>query len=447
MAFPSTAVIEVRPTGSDLNGGGFNSARGGTDYSQQDAAQATGTVTSSTTTVTATTGIFTSAMVGNYITDGTTWREITAYTSSTVVTVDAAPSWTSASINVGGALASLGRAGALMVTGNTIYVKNGSYTMSSGTANTNNGIFSVSVGSDSALSAVVGYSTSRTINNTTTSPPVFTASGISSVTMIRHTGTFCAFRFRNIVVNGASLSNVQGFGGTSGSSTTFECCTAQNCSTGFGGSTSCVKCFASSCGVGFSGGFSFHGCVANGGTGHGFTVATSAVMSDCIASNKSGASSDGFNLSLSAGGAITNCTAYGNGRHGFNINNYPRGICLLNCISDSNGGWGITINSNAAHPALYNCATRNNTSGGIQQAVTGQEVGSITLSANPFTNAGAGDFSLNNTAGGGAACRAAGYLGAFLSGTTTSYGDVGAAQSQGGGSSVAFPTCGLGGMD
>ena len=80
-----------------------SSGKWAVDYSQQSSNWATGTVTSSSTTVTATTSIFTESMVGNLITDGTTYKEITAYTSGTVVTVDSAPSWTSATIYVGGA--------------------------------------------------------------------------------------------------------------------------------------------------------------------------------------------------------------------------------------------------------------------------------------------------------------------------------------------------------
>jgi hypothetical protein len=66
--------------------------------------QATGTVTSSGTTVTVTTGIFTAAMVGQPITDGTQQVTITGFTSATVVTVNAAPNptWLNTPVNVCG---------------------------------------------------------------------------------------------------------------------------------------------------------------------------------------------------------------------------------------------------------------------------------------------------------------------------------------------------------
>ena len=56
--------------------------------------------------------------------------------------------------------------------------------------------------------------------------------------------------------------------------------------------------------------------------------------------------------------------------------------------------------------------------------------GEITLTGDPFTNATGADFSLNNNVGAGAACRSAGYLGAYPGGVMTSYPDVGAIQHQ-----------------
>jgi hypothetical protein len=63
--------------------------------------------------------------------------------------------------------------------------------------------------------------------------------------------------------------------------------------------------------------------------------------------------------------------------------------------------------------------------------------GDISLSANPYTNAGGGVFTLNSTAGGGAALKAAGFPGVTPAGT--GYLDIGALQSQGAsGSSTPF---------
>ena len=54
MALPSTTVWEVQTGGNDLNGGGFNSASGGVDWSTVAGQQATLTTASTVNIVTAT---------------------------------------------------------------------------------------------------------------------------------------------------------------------------------------------------------------------------------------------------------------------------------------------------------------------------------------------------------------------------------------------------------
>lgn len=117
------------------------------------------------------------------------------------------------------------------------------------------------------------------------------------------------------------------------------------------------------------------------------------------------------------------------------------GLALANNIIDSNGGWGVNLqNSTGVITAVNrNNAYRNNTSGARSNLSAG--TGDVTLTADPFTNKAGGDYSLNSVAGGGAACRAAGFPGAFPGGTTTGYLDVGAVQHQdagGGGSTGGF---------
>src|SRR4030067_952391 len=101
---PSTGVIEIRSTATanNVNGGGFNAARGGTNYAQQEAAQLTNTdlttAGAGATTVTSAGGGFTSAMVGNYIhiTAGTYFQaslyEIVTFTDANNVILDRTPS-------------------------------------------------------------------------------------------------------------------------------------------------------------------------------------------------------------------------------------------------------------------------------------------------------------------------------------------------------------------
>lgn len=108
MAWTAPSVFELRPDGSTLNGMGFDAAFGGTDYSQQTAAQisvADG-VTNGTTTVTSATANFTAALVGNGINIASdSLYQITAVTNSTTITVDrvTANGGAGRSMKVGGA--------------------------------------------------------------------------------------------------------------------------------------------------------------------------------------------------------------------------------------------------------------------------------------------------------------------------------------------------------
>lgn len=117
-ALPATGVIEIRASAAanNVNGGGYNSARGGTDYSLQDTAQiATNNTDGSavgTTTFTNVLATFTSVMVGNYLhitatgTGLTTgWYEIVTFTDAHNVVLDRTPgTGTGATYYVGGAM-------------------------------------------------------------------------------------------------------------------------------------------------------------------------------------------------------------------------------------------------------------------------------------------------------------------------------------------------------
>lgn len=103
MAVGNTAIWRVRPSGNNLNGGGYDPSLSGaaTDYSQQNAAQASGSnatcTTGTSTFVDATANAFTSAMVGNaiQIASGTNFIAglyfVTAFTSASTVTLDRTP--------------------------------------------------------------------------------------------------------------------------------------------------------------------------------------------------------------------------------------------------------------------------------------------------------------------------------------------------------------------
>jgi hypothetical protein len=109
VAVNASAVWRVRPSGSNTNGGGFDSAisGAGTDYSQQNAAQASGsngTAAATTTFSDTTANAFTSQMVGNaiWIASGAGFTAgayfVTAYVNAGQVTLDRSPGTGSAAI-------------------------------------------------------------------------------------------------------------------------------------------------------------------------------------------------------------------------------------------------------------------------------------------------------------------------------------------------------------
>jgi hypothetical protein len=189
-------------------------------------------------------------------------------------------------------------------------------------------------------------------------------------------------------------------------------------------------------------------CESHGNSVLGFYINASTCI-NCLSYANTGATTDGFTPNTSGTGSICiNCVSYGNGRAGFNLSGTASpGNILINSVAEGNG---ITTSSggfyaDAASPGvtLINCAGHNNTGGDYNAAYITSVVGFQAVTAGSvFTNAAAGDFSLNSIAGRGALLRAAGYPGLYPAGTTTGYADIGAAQHAdpaAGGGTKAFP--------
>jgi hypothetical protein len=185
MAILNSAVWEFRETGSNNNGGGFDTgiAGYGTDYTQQDTAQLELTdlaCTTGTSTLTSTTGGFTSAMIGNciYIRSGTNftvgWYFIIGYTNTNTVTLDRTPvggtNGSSGSGNVGGARAvPTDTFFESLAGGNVVYFKKGTYTFTE----------SVILTSTSPHSTVIGYNSTRNDTPIGDNRPLFTMGAFS----------------------------------------------------------------------------------------------------------------------------------------------------------------------------------------------------------------------------------------------------------------------------
>jgi hypothetical protein len=153
----AAGAFELRTTGNDFNAGYFNAARGGTDYSQQDAPQLTALqeiVSDGSTTLSSTSGLFTAAMVGNGLMLGPggsgVLYEIVSVADAFHATVDrAVAAAVDQDVRIGGALASPGRTSQLInasaVSGNKVYQKSGTYTITTTTANVAGGRVNLTV--------------------------------------------------------------------------------------------------------------------------------------------------------------------------------------------------------------------------------------------------------------------------------------------------------------
>ncbi len=172
-AFGVKTAWEVQTGGADTNGGGFDSGNGscGTDQSVTGGQAYTDIIVGATTTQgTSVLHAFTSTTNGpcNFIriASGTgctvQWVEMTSQSGGTA-TFDKSLG-TAASVctgQLGNPLATPGIAASLMVGGNTAWVKNGTYSISSSTVNIAGGPPNPPAGTAAAWTIIQGYTTTR----------------------------------------------------------------------------------------------------------------------------------------------------------------------------------------------------------------------------------------------------------------------------------------------
>ena len=459
MAFPSTCLAEIENGGSDLNGGWFNVGASGTDYSQQTAPQVTldgATIKWTTSGATATmtlsgvTGV--AAHVGNVvriptgITNATAGiYAITAYTSSTWV-LDrncCTGAVAGGSGRMGGCLATPGQ-WALDVDnygqvggGNHGFLKYNAtaYQITTSSVGSGGPVLNVINGNNQGdICTLVGYNTTRTLTNSDALRPTIQAT-VGSITMAgTYYANYASLNLRNIILDANSQSSVIGWQGRynyirstcinvmvkGGATTAFQDGFAINCE-----SSANVEGFDS---------VICHGCYAHGSTGSGSTGGSGFFRCPAAIGCLSTGNQYGFTLTDTYSNGFQHCafcTADGNTSHGFNVYNAVHGSLVANCLSTNNGGYGYyTYNSDISlWPAS---ADYNNTSGATNQTVnagTSWFRPSIpTLTAQPYNNRSSGDYSLNTTAGGGAALRAAGYPPSMNGGMTPDDPDIGEIQ-------------------
>ena len=430
MAFTATTNWEVETTGSDNNGGGFDSAASGTDYSygvgQTTIAYTDIVIGGTTTQGTSVIRPFIAADVGNVLnivsgTNFTVQRVQIASVTTGTATFDKSLGTAGGSGGtgtLGGALATPGQAAAVQATGNSVYIKAGTYAMGTGTANTaGNRVVTTIAGTGSNQVIWQGYQTTRGDSGTApllqnsgnTANAVFDTSGVTGITV------------ENISVDGASGATMTGFSG--GVSVMHRRCKAINCPTaGFQASASASiyeLCESASNGIGFNGRAFLYYCNAHGNSSNGFVISSgTANVSHCLAYGNTGAGFINTGIQCTYG----DCTSYNNGTFGFSITGSSiLTITTMNCLAFNNTTKDFNWSTGTKN-YMFNCAYGTVAGAGINESP-------IVLTANPFNNAAGNDFTLNNVSGGGNLARSSTKL-IFMGSSTTTYKDVGAAQHQ-----------------
>ncbi len=457
-AQPTANTAQGCVTGSYVSG--TASGKGGIDYSQGSNGGAVAAITYADLLIGSTTTQFTSILnpvaknlIGNII-NNTAGTNVTVQmvevvsTSGTTATCDKSlgtAAATGTASYMGGPFASPGQAAKqkiLCPAGSDVFIKSGTYTLTNTTVNTAVGPVSDTVGGVSASnpSRWEGYGTYRADKGT---KPVISAGLQATFTIMAASGT--AVEFDNITVDGNGGAATRGFDVNASRSMVMRCM-GQNCkSSAFDSSTGTGEiqfwyckattntngaggAFALSAGSGL---FAFCESYANTTNTHGFAVTGVLSVFICCTASANTGTADGF-LCSGRNATLFGCVAYNNGRHGFNLNGSGTHLCI-NCIAEgqvAGTAYGFTAQAVGIANQLINCAGYNNTTANVNTTniptpTTGFVAGSSTF----FTNAGSSDFSLNNTAGGGAAARAAG-LATMPNSTQTGYPDIGAVQHQ-----------------
>jgi hypothetical protein len=473
MALSASQVWEVRTTGASTNGGGFKAGASGTDRSQQDAAQVvvdnaaiTATTAGAASNVLTFAGYTpTAADIGNVFqaTGGTNitagFYEITAQTGTTWTVSGAANLTTAGGAgaaivgNMGGALASLSNLNGPMLASNRVWVKSGTYVHTAGITFTASSVFPAF---NLPQTLISGYAVTRgdiTVTSTNqSSRPLLqftTANTVNGISLpagsrLQHiqVGVSGAGTVNTGVVISGNFSvahnlKVSGYGWSGGSAINFggAGCACTNCE---------VTAGLAGCGPGILGGIraTIEQCNVHDTPGSGYST---GYFLECVASNCTGATSDGFVLPTSEG-TVHFCTVYGCGRHGVNLQSPSIANRVRGNIFDSNGGYGLTNTAGAgipASPELDGNAYRSNTSGtrnNVDDTTTNAVDGvgpyinqfdiTAAITASPFVNAAGNDFRLNATAGAGALLRGTAPVNTVPGLTVAGYRDFGALQHQ-----------------
>lgn len=436
MAFATTTQWDVRTTGNAANGGGFDVASSGTDYSQQDSPQVTYTdlvIDGATNTKCTSAGNpFTSAHVGNIIniTSGTGFtvqRVQVVSVAAGVATCDKSLGTlgsTGGNGKLGGSLLTVAAALSLAPASNNntgvIHIKAGTYTVTSAITTSNNQWIHFS-----------GYSSTHGDFGTR---PLITTSTNSIVLMaLQGTGGIIA-SVSNVSFSSTAGTKFAAVSTANSSSIHFDNCVFDSCNQGVfstaTGTTVLTNCEVKNsvlngidC-TGANGLLKLYGCYIHDNGGHGVSAPSIIADLTVIANNVSAG------VTAASNAWYGNCTVAFNGTAGI-INSGSNVImCVVSCILYGNDTYGISNTGSVfICTQQYNAFGDNTTANrnGLTSTVF-TVVGDVSLTASPFVSTT--DFRLNSTNGGGVLCRGLGYPGTFPGGAFIGYSDLGAVQHQ-----------------
>lgn len=421
------------------------------DYSQDVPISFTDLVAVTTTTFTSAANSIGKNFVGNIVrvNSGTGWNQCRWEVSSVTGTTGTAANFqngfgnlgtsgsTGGTGKLGGAAVSPGALAAILVAGNAVYQKSGTYTLSAATANTVGGPVSLALNASSGSpSRWIGYYAYRGDRARTTRALFqIPASGVTNVTVFAVTGAAAWINIENLHVDGASKIAIRGFDiGGYGAMTSY--CKATQCTTGgfYSNTTSVSPKFLFCESNSNSGSFPAFACTGTGGALYAFCEANSnsvvAMELDALGSQAVFCSFANNTAGVAAlrnvGVGFTNCTIYGGSGYGVYFYSAAAGATCINCYVE-----GITtpytLEGASGTAFLINCAAYNST--GYSTNFSDANVQNyISCTASALTNGAGGDLTLNNNAGGGALLRAAGFPGMFPAGVSRGYQDIGCFQ-------------------
>lgn len=273
--------------------------------------------------------------------------------------------------------------------GDIVYVKYGTYTLTTATQNVSGGtiLMTDQVRWEGYENTTGDLGAKPTINGGSV-----TATSIIQVPLTARGTGAQATTLTNFILDGGSGTFSYGVLQSYGYVFAAFRCEATNVQRGFTGYISnYYECKATNCSTyGFSGAYKCIDCVAENCTAAGYYKCTTI---RCLA-NGCGIGYRGESTQHIA------CIAYNNTNQGFYFPSNREYGQLENCIAVNNGTYGFeNWNCTVVRCAAYNNGTANFRS--PSSSATGRFFYEITLTADPFTSAATGDFSLNSDAGGG----------------------------------------------